>query len=637
MENQTTKRPKADIDLEIKLPNKEKPFYNKLSTADNMIKQIKKAGSKLDEYQTLDVWINKNKNIVLSKTDILTDNLKEKILDRITLLGDLEKAEKSANSIGIEFGYKSDEKGIKTYNVSGNPLTTEKDFIIHVKHGELNHHKEQSDKWAMELSNRTDLSKGLTISQIDEKQAMHFSFYEQRAKELGVEVTPFIEKADISKEQDVVGKITFHATGEIMEYSSTKDYLDAIKEELDYNSPNSFTSETVLKEPELLKKVDDIYYGNAGIDNPNSLDFYKGGLNKNVEEKSTTEPQLFFYAEYYNSKNNASYDHTVNPTANYSEVKDMLSNMAKNAVGDVYLDVTVGSNGNEKEYRFQQDTLNQTLKEIEKLVINREINKGMEQNSTTEKQQQPNNVAENQNVKFLKDQIKYLGFGEDPKLLKELENKILSGEKAFDLKVDYDKASFQNKASFQLNFNRSESTGNYFLNTYKANLQNEKRNVNIDHTFAVKTNGFTAKQAVNLLEGRSVLATINNPKTKEEEKAFIKLKLDEAKNENGNFKLQVFNKNYGVDTAKIVESSKLKFDDAKHKDITIKSLERGNIVGVKFEQDKKVIEGKAVLNPQYKTLNLYDQNMKRVNTNKPVISEQQDMENNSKQTYKQSR
>lgn len=454
MENQTTKRPKADIDLEIKLPNKGKPFYNKLSTADNMIKQIKKAGSKLDEYQTLDVWINKNKNIVLSKNDILSDNLKEKILDRITLLGELEKAEKSAKDIGIEFGYKSDEKGIKTYNVGGNPLTTEKDFITYVKHEELKHHKTLSDKWAMELSNPTDLSKGLTVSQIDEKQAMHYRFYEQRAKELG---------------------------------------------------------------------------------------------------------------------------------------------------------------------------------------INREINKGMEQNSTTEKLQQPNNGAENQNLKFLKDQIKYLGFGEDPKLLKELENKILSGEKVFDLKVDYDKASFQNKASFQLNFNRSESTGNYFLNSYKAILQNEKRNVNIDHTFAVKTNGFTAKQAVNLLEGRSVLATINNPKTKEEEKAFIKLKLNEPKNENGNFKLQVFNKNYGVDTAKIVENSKLKFDDDKHKDITIKSLERGNIVSVKFEHDKKIIEGNAVLNPQYKTLNLYDQNMKRINTNKPVISEQQDMENNSKQTYKQSR
>jgi hypothetical protein len=47
-------------------------------------------------------------------------------------------------------------------------------------------------------------------------------------------------------------------------------------------------------------------------------------------------------------------------------------------------------------------------------------------------------------------------------------------------------------------------------------------------------------------------------------------------------------------------------------------LEKGNIVKVKFEEDEGVIEGKAVLNPQYKNLNLYDQDMNRINTNKPL-------------------
>lgn len=377
MENQTPKRQKADIDLEIKLPNAEKPFYNKLSTQDNMIKQIKKAGSKLDEHQTIDVLVNKNISIVLSKEDILNDNLKDKILDRINLLGKIEKSTKS-------------------------------------------------------------------------------------------------------------------------------------------------------------------------------------------------------------------------------------------------IDVTNEKNNNQKSFN------------------NREINKGMENQHNTNPQN-TTNIEENKNFKFLKDQIKYLGLGEDPKMLKNLESNINSNAKSFELKIDYDKASFQNKVSFQLNFNRSESTGNYFLNTYKTNLQNEKRNVNIDHTFAVKENGFTAKQALNLLEGRAVLAQITNPKTKEQEPAFVRLKLDDAKNENGNFKLQVYNKNYGVDATKIVEHSKLKFDDEKHKDITVKSLEKGNIVNVKFEHDNKVINGKAVLNPQYKTLNLYDENMKRVNTNKAVIAENQEMDNNSKNNYKQSR
>ena len=39
--------------------------------------------------------------------------------------------------------------------------------------------------------------------------------------------------------------------------------------------------------------------------------------------------------------------------------------------------------------------------------------------------------------------------------------------------------------------------------------------------------------------------------------------------------------------------------------------------------DDKVVEGKAVLNPQYKNLNLYDNDMNRINTNKPL----QGMEN----------
>jgi hypothetical protein len=67
-----------------------------------------------------------------------------------------------------------------------------------------------------------------------------------------------------------------------------------------------------------------------------------------------------------------------------------------------------------------------------------------------------------------------------------------------------------------------------------------------------------------------------------------------------------------------VEKSNLVFDKPEYKDNVIKSLEKGNVVKVKFELDDKVIEGKAVLNPQYKNLNLYDNDMNRINTNKPI-------------------
>jgi hypothetical protein len=51
---------------------------------------------------------------------------------------------------------------------------------------------------------------------------------------------------------------------------------------------------------------------------------------------------------------------------------------------------------------------------------------------------------------------------------------------------------------------------------------------------------------------------------------------------------------------------------------------KGNIVKVKFEQDDKVIEGKAILDPQNRNLKLYDSDMNRINTNKPLEGLEQD-------------
>lgn len=54
------------------------------------------------------------------------------------------------------------------------------------------------------------------------------------------------------------------------------------------------------------------------------------------------------------------------------------------------------------------------------------------------------------------------------------------------------------------------------------------------------------------------------------------------------------------------------------------SLEKGNITNVKFTHEGNEIEGKAVLNPQYKNLNLYDKDMNRLNTNKSLQGLEQD-------------
>ncbi|MDQ0477342.1 JAB domain-containing protein [Chryseobacterium sp. MDT2-18] len=218
---------------------------------------------------------------------------------------------------------------------------------------------------------------------------------------------------------------------------------------------------------------------------------------------------------------------------------------------------------------------------------------------------------------YLRNQMKYLGFGEGEKLHKDLETGLNSAEQQFEIKASSDKASAGNEVDFTLKFNKTES-GGVFLNSYKAVLNNDKSE-EISQNFPVnRENTFTAKEAINLLEGRAVKIEFTNPKTEQLEPAFVKLNFVEPKTEKGNYNFQNFYKNYGVDTNQIVEKSNLIFDKPEYRESTIKSLEKGNVVKVKFEIDDQVVEGKAVLNPQYKNLSIYDQDMNRINTNKPL-------------------
>ena len=220
-------------------------------------------------------------------------------------------------------------------------------------------------------------------------------------------------------------------------------------------------------------------------------------------------------------------------------------------------------------------------------------------------------------VKYLKDQLKYLGFGENEKLHKDLEKGIKSKNQQFEIKTTSDKTLPGNKVDFTLKFNKTEN-GGVFLNSYNTKFTNEKAE-EISHNFSVnRENTFTAKEAVNLMEGRSVKIEFHNPKSDQQETAFVQFNFEEPKTEKGNFMFQNFYENYGVDTDKIVEKSNLIFDKPEYKDNVIKSLEKGNIVKVKFDFDDKIMEGKAVLNPQYRNLNLYDNDMNRINTNKPL-------------------
>ena len=257
-----------------------------------------------------------------------------------------------------------------------------------------------------------------------------------------------------------------------------------------------------------------------------------------------------------------------------------------------------------------------------KLALDSAIKEGRVTNVTNEKQLSEKQVTQ---LNYLKNQVKYLGLGEDPKLHKDLENAILSPVDKTTVRVEYnhpDKLMKGNTATFDLNIAKTEQ-GGVFLNSYRANLTT-KNGEERSQTFKVqKENSITAKEAINLLEGRSVKIEHDmvNKETGElsRTESFIKLNLKEPKTEYGNYKYEWYNKGYGVDVDNIMQKSNLVFADDIQRERTKKHLEKGNITQATFMYENRQVQGFAVLNPQWKSLNLYDSSMNRLTTQNQLV------------------
>ncbi|MGB4400562.1 MAG: hypothetical protein WBJ10_14410, partial [Daejeonella sp.] len=132
-----------------------------------------------------------------------------------------------------------------------------------------------------------------------------------------------------------------------------------------------------------------------------------------------------------------------------------------------------------------------------------------------------------------------------------LEKNIRDEKNEFQLKIEI--PHFNNKMDYTLHFKKSDSKDMYFFNRYDASLQNGKPEMDKNQCFYInKGNGVTAKEAFNLLEGRSVHKELVN---KDGEKYNAWLKLDfENFDERGNSKLKQFTDKYGYDLEKNLAS-----------------------------------------------------------------------------------
>ena len=475
------------------------------------------------------------------------------------------------------------------------------------------------------LKNDFEKLKSLQIDNIFEKNINLDEFKENLVNRIKSQNSEFKETQQ-ENVQNFIGKMVFSNHGKTqteLDKERLQEYKNLTPEE-----KNMVKEMGVREAINLIEEVGEKTISQEGI--KKTQEHFERIINE--AEKEQTTKQSSSQSQNIEIEQKLSLkDKYITPLT--KEYKDFVKEMENSSPEAFYMD---GERSfTEKEKKFMQiydekqgiKSPQIFLSEAEKEQTTKQ-SPSQNENIYNDKQKQEEKIKspiESVQLDYLKNQLKYLGFGESNKLHQDLEKGINSNEKTFKIQTQSDRAMQGNEVNFTLNFNKSEK-GGVFLNSFNATLKNE---IGEEKTHNFGVNHFTAKEAVNLLEGRSVKTEF-----KENEPVFVKLNFAEEKNEYGNFKFQTYNQQaYGVDTAKIVEKSGLIFDKPEHKDNTVKSLEKGNIVKVKFNLDNKITEGNAVLNPQYKTLNLYDKEMNRLNTNKPIqgLDTQQQEKNNIRQ------
>jgi len=217
-------------------------------------------------------------------------------------------------------------------------------------------------------------------------------------------------------------------------------------------------------------------------------------------------------------------------------------------------------------------------------------------------------IMNTKNLEYLKDSLKYFGFGEE--LNGALEKSMMAQPSDFHLKTAVD--HFNNRMDYTLHFKKSNQTEMYFFNSYQAALRHPNQEMDRIQTFYInKGSGVTAKEAFNLLEGRSVFKPLVN-KEGEKYKAWIKLDYN-SQDQYGNFKIRQFNEHYGYDLEKTLGAYPIKeLKDPEQKKQLLGSLEKGNLQIVHFEKEGRESKYYIQAQPQYKTINIYDQKLHAV-------------------------
>ncbi len=229
------------------------------------------------------------------------------------------------------------------------------------------------------------------------------------------------------------------------------------------------------------------------------------------------------------------------------------------------------------------------------------------------------------NFEYLRDQVKYTGFGDALEM--ELKEKMAEQQPNFTINHE---AYYGNDAvNATLNFKKSEQSDMYFFNSYKMELFKENTKEALEQIFYInKGSSITMKEAYNLMEGRSVNKDLTN-KEGQVYNAWVQMDFKDA-DANGNFKLNHYHQNYGYDLESAVSKYPIKeLGNPKFKDDLMDSIKKGNRQSVTFLNEGKEEKHFIEANPQFKTINVYDANMQRIDNRQSKTEKQGENESES--------
>lgn len=221
------------------------------------------------------------------------------------------------------------------------------------------------------------------------------------------------------------------------------------------------------------------------------------------------------------------------------------------------------------------------------------------------------------NLNDLKETLKFQGFGDQ--LNNDLEKAVTKGEKTFTLSTAHvhdlpiskpDDPLTKDRVTYELSFKQGKNE-QYFFNSYQAKLESPLFKDRRQTFYLDMGRTFTAKEAYNLLSGRSVYKSLQN-KEGQRYNAFVQLDLKGEQKASGNYPLKSYHENYGFRLSQTIAELPIKFSSLEERDRFIKSLEKGNLQKVQLTDGQTLF---AKTSPGSRSIKFYDDKLQSTQVN----------------------